>query len=393
MTLADDKIDGKEPAGLDLRAQAREISEKIAAERAQSEANAARLMPRAREVTFEERKHVEAERIAQKAALYKALGAAQRAFEPLAKDRTVWVQPRKRADGSWPEKYSFEYATLGAVHAATRRALNDNGLCVTGTLVPTSGGWELRVILGHESGAELTSIAVFPRVGGGGGDEDGGRGNPWQDLGKALTYARRYIEQTMLGVAAEFDSDANDDDEVGGYQDKAPSRSQPTPPAKLQQSAAKPQSNGQRDAKPEKPKPTQPEKPVEKPPEPTRPPSTPPPLPDAAAALVVNDMKDVTALIPITAHTTERLKIIFFMVYQPRGNATGAEYARMLLESVRKDKNDLTEADGLAAINWLKVQLKLPESEFEAAYAKANKETADRRAAAEAKRRAEAGAA
>lgn len=118
-------------------------------------------------------------------ALVGALANAQGSYEPIRKNRTVKVA--MKAGGA----YDFRYATLDSVLDATRTALAVNGLAITATVTD-----KLTVLLMHESGEWLSSVAPMPAIGGN-----------WQAYGSALTYARRYLISTMLGVASESDDD------------------------------------------------------------------------------------------------------------------------------------------------------------------------------------------
>jgi hypothetical protein len=128
------------------------------------------------------------------ASLAAALAKAQGEFAPIIKNRTVEVQPKKRDDGSWPAKYTFNYATLDSVLDATRSALAANGLCHTSML---SEG-KLYVNLYHSSGEWLSSSVPAPMANQG-----------WQSFGSAVTYLRRYLLTPLLGVASEEDDDGN----------------------------------------------------------------------------------------------------------------------------------------------------------------------------------------
>lgn len=125
--------------------------------------------------------------IARRAALYAALAKAQGSFKPIIPDRTVKV---KCKDGS---SYSFRYATLGAVIDAVREALSANGLALTCPVDPTA----VRVQLCHEAGGVIECVAKAPAC------------TDWQDFGSDLTYIRRYLVSSLLGVASEYDDDGN----------------------------------------------------------------------------------------------------------------------------------------------------------------------------------------
>ncbi|HEY5960280.1 MAG TPA: ERF family protein [Polyangiaceae bacterium] len=123
-----------------------------------------------------------------------ALAKAQGAFKPIVKNRTVEVQPKKRDDGSWPPKYTFNYATLDSVLDATREALSANGICHTAMIA----NGHIVVKLYHASGEWFAASLPVPSAATG-----------WQAFGSAITYARRYLLTPLLGVASEEDDDAN----------------------------------------------------------------------------------------------------------------------------------------------------------------------------------------
>lgn len=118
--------------------------------------------------------------------LVAALAAAQGAFEPIKKNRTVDVTMRDNKG-----KYSYSYATLDSVIDATRAALSENGLALTSPVVDGV----LTVYLMHASGEWLASTCKLPST------------SDWQGYGSALTYARRYLISSLLGVASEYDDD------------------------------------------------------------------------------------------------------------------------------------------------------------------------------------------
>jgi hypothetical protein len=128
--------------------------------------------------------------------LWGALARAQGAFRELVKNRTVQVFPKDNPRGQ--ALYTFDYATLDEVLASTRKALAENGLCLTQPLSREGGRFVMRTILAHESGAELRArieLNDAPDI---------------QKLGSAITYLRRYSIQNLLGVAAEDDDDGNE---------------------------------------------------------------------------------------------------------------------------------------------------------------------------------------
>lgn len=120
-------------------------------------------------------------------ALAAALAKAQAAFPAIQRDKEVVVQ--KKAGG----QYTFKYAPLDTILAATRKPLSDNGLA----LVQLLDDGELVTMLLHSSGARLSGRVALPT------EVD------IQGLGSAITYLRRYSLQAILGIAAEEDDDGN----------------------------------------------------------------------------------------------------------------------------------------------------------------------------------------
>lgn len=123
--------------------------------------------------------------------LFGALAAAQGAFLPIHKNRTVTVRPRDKA------AYTFDYATLDQVLAACTPALSANGLALLQPFYHGPNGLELRTILAHSSGARLEAVTELPKV------------DSVQGAGSALTYLKRYQVQAILGVSSEEDDDGN----------------------------------------------------------------------------------------------------------------------------------------------------------------------------------------
>jgi hypothetical protein len=124
--------------------------------------------------------------------LVAALAKAQGAFTPIKKSREVSVAMKSGG------RYTYSYATLDSVLAATVPALSANGIALTATV-----GDRLTIMLMH--GEEWISSSVAIKS-----------GDDWQAYGSALTYARRYLITTMLAVASEEDDDARG---AGGHDD------------------------------------------------------------------------------------------------------------------------------------------------------------------------------
>lgn len=125
--------------------------------------------------------------------LIKALVKATAEFEPIKKTK-------KGMHGS-------DYAPLDVCIAATKPALNKNGLVVVQPTV-AEGDTLLVTKLMHESGEILESTYPLP-IG----------SNP-QHNGSAQTYARRYTYCSLLGVSSEDDDDADSSVKNGGIRSR-----------------------------------------------------------------------------------------------------------------------------------------------------------------------------
>ena len=104
--------------------------------------------------------------------------------------------------------FKTKYADLAAVLNAARKPLSANGLAI----VQTIGDGVLHTRLLHTSGQWIASEHPLPMS-----------GRP-QEIGSALTYARRYSLSALIGIAADEDDDANaaqkksDDELISGQQ-------------------------------------------------------------------------------------------------------------------------------------------------------------------------------
>lgn len=124
-----------------------------------------------------------------------AFGAAQGAFEPIVKNRTVTVRPQDKSKAS----YTYKYADLEEIRTKTQPHLTANGFCLTQLVTNNpKGGVHIRTILGHKSGARMEALLGVPRADG-----------EIKDFGAYITYLRRYKVGAMLGVAADDDLDEN----------------------------------------------------------------------------------------------------------------------------------------------------------------------------------------
>ncbi len=115
-----------------------------------------------------------------------ALCEAQKRFDPLL----------KTSDG-----HNYKYADLQAVLDAVRLTLNQQGILINQTPSQQSdGSWACITVLLHTSGEWMRGVCPMIL---------GGRMNGMQQFGSALTYARRYGLQAMVGIASEDDDGAS----------------------------------------------------------------------------------------------------------------------------------------------------------------------------------------
>ncbi len=121
-------------------------------------------------------------------ALAKALAKAQGEIKEALKD-------------SQNPHFKSNYATLAATWEACRGPLSKHGLSVVQRGKVTPDGYVMRTRLLHESGQWIEG--EVPCITGGRQQQ-----NEMQQLGSAITYARRYGLASMVGVAPEGDDDA-----------------------------------------------------------------------------------------------------------------------------------------------------------------------------------------
>jgi hypothetical protein len=110
--------------------------------------------------------------------------------------RTKKANVNTRSGGS----YSYSYAPLEEIIAATREALTENGLaCFNNVVMPAQNVVTVSCVLLHSSGQSHESEPLIFQV----------DGSP-QATGSAITYGRRYSMSALLGIASEEDTDAQD---------------------------------------------------------------------------------------------------------------------------------------------------------------------------------------
>lgn len=94
--------------------------------------------------------------------------------------------------------YSYRYADLATIIDHVRPVLAKHDLAVTQNVTVEEGKLEVWTYIHHASGEVLTYGAIVGRA-----------GSSWQELGSAVTYARRYALAAALGIAPDEDTDAN----------------------------------------------------------------------------------------------------------------------------------------------------------------------------------------
>ena len=95
--------------------------------------------------------------------------------------------------------FKSRYANLAAVIEAGRDSLSKHGLAITQLLTTVDGKLVLESILGHSSGQWIKSVVPILMA-----------KNTPQDMGSAMTYAKRYAWAALAGIGS---TDEDDDGE------------------------------------------------------------------------------------------------------------------------------------------------------------------------------------
>lgn len=115
--------------------------------------------------------------------LAKALIQFQKELPKVGKDKTAKMGT-----------YSYTYTDLGTLTHTVLPLLTKNGLSFSAVPRRTEDGYELVGVLLHESGESLEgALPIY--------------GRQPQEIGSAITYARRYLLGAMTGVVTEDDDD------------------------------------------------------------------------------------------------------------------------------------------------------------------------------------------
>ena len=160
-------------------------------------------------------------------ALAAALAKAQSEIEPPTKDKTVEMELKSG------RKVKYSYADLSTVLAAVRGPLTKNGLTLSHATESENGTFKLSARLMHSSGQWIEATYPLPS------------GASPQDMGSAITYARRYTACALIGIATEDDEDG----EAATVAHKAPQKPEkrltrvpvpPPPPAPAKSTPSEP---------------------------------------------------------------------------------------------------------------------------------------------------------
>lgn len=122
-----------------------------------------------------------------------ALTAFQKSVPKIIKNKTANV-PMKSG-----KTYSYKYADLADVWDSIRGHLADNKLSAIQSPTTLQGEQGLTTLISHESGEWIEDSMKLVIV------QDSPQGQ-----GSAITYARRYMLTSMLGIVADEDNDAAD---------------------------------------------------------------------------------------------------------------------------------------------------------------------------------------
>ena len=143
--------------------------------------------------------------------LAEALAAAQAEMPAVGPDKQADVPTKSGGT------FTYSYVSLGNLIAKTRPFLNKHGISIVQSTELADGRPVLRTVLMHTSG-ETLDAGVMPLYAEGG----------MQQLGGAITYARRYAWAAALGISDQDDTDAQHVDAPS--EAEKPSASQPQKP-------------------------------------------------------------------------------------------------------------------------------------------------------------------
>lgn len=130
-----------------------------------------------------------------------AFAKAQGEFAPIAKNRTAKITPTKREDGTYTQGYSYRYADLEAIYAATIPALSKHGIGLTAKARMEVLHVYVQPVLIHSSGETMEGVELFHKL----------KLNKYGDydikaMGGILTFLTRYAVKLLLGVEPDDDA-------------------------------------------------------------------------------------------------------------------------------------------------------------------------------------------
>lgn len=149
--------------------------------------------------------------VAGKSQIYSALIKFQSKINNPDKNRKVSVNARNGKD------FTYSYTDLANILEHIKELMGENNLAILQTMTSVEGKLFIETRLIHSSGEDIRDLTpIMP---------DNGN-NKMQSLGAAMTYARRYAIQNVLGLAGEEDSDGvlvkENDDTSREYSYKKP---------------------------------------------------------------------------------------------------------------------------------------------------------------------------
>ena len=159
------------------------------------------------------------------AALAKALAAAQKAYTPVSKTKTAKVKGINKKTNA-PYEYEYKYADLADILSMALPCLSAQGIAFSQPheIFP-DGKLRVTTLLMHESGEWMESDGI----------EVSEEGDP-QQFGAESTYFRRYDGSSMIGVAPDEDTDAQNAG-VRSTKKTTPAQAEATRPTTTAQSA------------------------------------------------------------------------------------------------------------------------------------------------------------
>ena len=118
-------------------------------------------------------------------------------FQALSKAQSKIKSPLKTRTANATATRTYKYADLSDIIDAIKGPLSDNGLAFTQLVKRLESEPVLVTTLGHVSGEFIDSYYPLPKA---------GTVTP-QQMGSAMTYAKKYSLSAIVGVSAEDDDD------------------------------------------------------------------------------------------------------------------------------------------------------------------------------------------